>query len=473
MQAVDADNFLVFFGDASAGKPQFALQGSNFSGLSGFLPYVAATIVREPGTTTNITVSSDPAVTAANIAYAFLHTASDYYYTAPIGFAPDGSISATGGSPLGPWEAPVRVYMALPAVTVTARSAYEFDITFTGDYGYQQQPLLAVLNPKVTDPATGLHPAIAGATVQIVKQSSDEFRVNAPEVDNPETDWIDVYDQTNPQVAMDADGDFVITWESEVADAQNSVSDIFARRFSPSGWVDETHRDLTFTADSSAGTLEDGAFILSARVGAGNAIADSLPIIFNAADLNATALSIQDALINQLGFNAGTKVAVKASDAHQCTFTVTFAGTDVGQSITIDYKTAVIDYRDIQIVPTAGAATPLQGKFMLSVQLAALAPVFDTYPIDFDANDPAGTASRSPQCACRGRPRFGHGRSGHRFARRIRVSRVFGRGRLGASRFDQLQGRQRSVPRHSDYGGGCHVGIVQAARENRRSCAGR
>ena len=43
------------------------------------------------------------------------------------------------------------------------------------------------------------------------------------------------YDQTHPAVAMDADGDFVITWQGEVPDSDNPGSqyDIFASRYSP------------------------------------------------------------------------------------------------------------------------------------------------------------------------------------------------------------------------------------------------
>ena len=90
---------------------------------------------------------------------------------------------------------------------------------------------------------------MAGATVQILKQSSDAFRVNDPEVQDPNMSGSQFYDQTNPQVAMDLDGNFVVTWESVVPDSANSgsVSDIFARRFSPAGWVDDPYRDIVFT----------------------------------------------------------------------------------------------------------------------------------------------------------------------------------------------------------------------------------
>ena len=71
--------------------------------------------------------------------------------------------------------------------------------------------------------------------VRTLKEPSPEFRVNPEEVDNPFTPLPDFYQQNNPAVAMDADGDFVIVWQSEVPDSvtPGSKTDIFARRFTP------------------------------------------------------------------------------------------------------------------------------------------------------------------------------------------------------------------------------------------------
>ena len=98
--------------------------------------------------------------------------------------------------------------------------------------------------------------------MRILKQSSDAFRVNDPEVQDPDMLGSQFYDQTNPQVAMDLDGSFVVTWESVVPDSANygSVSDIFARRFSPAGWVDDrlpghrvhSHRIIDLVGRSSS-----------------------------------------------------------------------------------------------------------------------------------------------------------------------------------------------------------------------------
>ncbi len=77
------------------------------------------------------------------------------------------------------------------------------------------------------------------SSIRTIKQNSDIFRVNPEEVNNPYTAGDDKYDQINPSVAMDGDGNFVIVWESVVPDSvtPNSGSDIFARRFAPVGVV--------------------------------------------------------------------------------------------------------------------------------------------------------------------------------------------------------------------------------------------
>ena len=113
--------------------------------------------------------------------------------------------------------------------------------------GMDEQPLLAVLNMVDT---VG-NPVTSGASVRILKQSSDTFRVNAPETQNPTTLRPQFYDQTNPQVAMDADGDFVVTWQSVVPDA-TSGTDIYARRFSAAGFVSGVTQDITFSTTASA-----------------------------------------------------------------------------------------------------------------------------------------------------------------------------------------------------------------------------
>ncbi len=253
VSAVDMNNYVIDFGDPSVGLSQAPkIIATDFADLGGFYPAIDFTIVRQSGTTIAIPISrTNPAITAQNIEYAFLYASqnSAENLVGPITFPAAGEVSATLGSPVGPYYTPDVLRVGLPSVQVTARSATEFDITFTGDMGKLQQPLLVPLN------ATTLAP-LAGATVTIIKQSSDTFRVNAPEPDDPSTIRPDIYDQTNPQVAMDSDGDFVITWQSVVPDSQNlgSFTDIFARRFSAAGYVPQWD-------SMSIGSLPSSAFV--------------------------------------------------------------------------------------------------------------------------------------------------------------------------------------------------------------------
>ena len=119
--------------------------------LSGLLPEVTLTAVRTPGTVT-IPVSNSPSLTARtlrdaqNIQYAFAHTTSQIVYTAPYTFPPDYSVDSKLPDSAGPYYQPRSVPLALPAVSVTARSTTEFDITFTGDAGYNEQPTLQLLD---------------------------------------------------------------------------------------------------------------------------------------------------------------------------------------------------------------------------------------------------------------------------------------------------------------------------------------
>ncbi len=243
--AVDAQNYLINYGNNSGGNAisQLSFSCYNSVGVStlpgAYLPTATLTPERLPGQTINIFVSAaNSTVTAANIQYAFSLTTQQV--SSPGVFLPPVA-DITQTTQYVPYTAPVTSREAMPGVTITARSSSEFDITFTGDGGLNQQPLMSVVDQSGT--------AISGASVRIIKQSSDAFRVNDPEYVNTLSNRPDVYDQTVPQVAMDADGDFVITWQGAVPDSVNpgSVSDIFARRFSPEGWI--TGSNPSFEAD--------------------------------------------------------------------------------------------------------------------------------------------------------------------------------------------------------------------------------
>ena len=323
--AVNAQKFLINYGANSGGHPinqvtvscYDALGNSTFPGA--YLPSVDLAPQRLPGATANIFVSAiDPSITAANIQFAFSQT-SQNVQLAPVFLPPTAFISPTLYN-YAPYTAPITTREAMPGVTVTARTTSEFDITFTGDGGLNQQPLMAVVDDTGTP--------IDNASVELLKQSSDVFRVNSPEPDNPLTNRPDVYDQTAPQVAMDANGNFVITWQSVVPDSinqgsQGSVSDIFARRFSPAGWVDDTYRDITFTPSDPNATDLSGSFILTT----GKGITGSLT--FDSTDLETTRSSMEDAL-HTLGYDAATTVTIQSTDPSAYVLRVNWGGNDLG-----------------------------------------------------------------------------------------------------------------------------------------------
>ncbi|MEN6558047.1 MAG: hypothetical protein ABFC54_07695, partial [Thermoguttaceae bacterium] len=316
---VDALNYQICYSDAanasflSGTQPSLTVGNTNFS--TGYLVAGTVTTLREPGTTLKIIISNDPTLTAEqnmaqtveNIKYAFSAATSTTYATAPTIDGPSNTVSTTR--------------IALPEVSVTARSEYEFDITFTGDYGLQTQPLL-VLTAYDSSGAT-----MTGGTVKIIKQSSDEFRVNNIETDNINTNRIDVYDQYNAQVAMDADGDFVITWESD-STTTGSYTDIYARRFSASGFIDGVTQTITFTSTSTLGT---GTFTLTTDKGTSNAITFNLASVAN---------DVKYAL-NRLGYDPSS-VVVQSSSTSTCILSITWdtasipeiVGTPVGWAST-------------------------------------------------------------------------------------------------------------------------------------------
>ena len=485
VQAVDADDYLIDFGGKSQSLAQPLFAG-NSGGLSGLTPAVVATAVRTPGTVT-VPVSNDPTLTAAqnmaqtaqNIQYAFTHTTSQIVYTAPYIFPPDSTIGPTG--PQGPYYEPISVPLALPAVSVTARSPTEFDISFTGDEGYNEQPALQILdtsNQQVqqvqftpsyayeyggvpylygsftlktgkgttssiafnsqglntvatqvkaalvalgyspstsvafnsntspftmsitwssVDTASGVIPLVqcttsmsaavttaygdgkplAGATVQIIKESSDAFRVNDPEpVWNPSNaSRPQRYNQTDAQVAMDADGDFVITWQGYVPGSVNPGSgyDIFARRFSPAGYVNQV-QSVQFTPGNASVALS-GTFTLTTGKGT------TASISFNSTNLGTAATAVQQALIS-LGYDPATKVTAMQQGASYV-LQIAWGGNDTAISIPLVQVTTTMQLAGQPVVTSnipfvadmshdgtpdtpIGSVVPLGGQFQVN-----------------------------------------------------------------------------------------------------------
>ncbi len=256
VQGINPHEYYIQFGDLSLGEdqPQITVESSAFS--SGFLPAAITSTVREPIEIGSIPVSADdPELTAYAIELMFSFTNEDTL-TPPTVLPPNDP--ARWGT-TGPYVTPDVTEVGAAEVSVTpvweqqydpitgdpvlnadglpvvAPSTTKFDVTFIGDSGKKDQPLLVVsevLDESGADITGDLDPD----PVTTLKEPSPEFRVNPGEPNNPGTPGLlDRYDQKRADVAIDADGDFVITWESEVPapDRGGSVSDVFARRFSP------------------------------------------------------------------------------------------------------------------------------------------------------------------------------------------------------------------------------------------------
>jgi hypothetical protein len=119
VQPVSPQEYLINFGSASLGtkgvpKDQPEITVESFDFVSGFLPAVIVSTVREPEVLANIPVSPDnPNLTAEAIRQAFLTTSTDYYL-GPTDFPPPGRIRPPV-SWLGPYEEPDVVRQGWPA----------------------------------------------------------------------------------------------------------------------------------------------------------------------------------------------------------------------------------------------------------------------------------------------------------------------------------------------------------------------
>ncbi|MHC4400564.1 MAG: trypsin-like serine protease, partial [Planctomycetota bacterium] len=294
VQPLNPHEYLVEFGDASKGldQPQITIEASDFT--SGFLPSVLTSTIREPVVIANIPVSpDDPALTAQAIEQALLGTSVDLYM-GPIRFPPPERLPTmqSFGTDV-PREEPDVMRDTDAHVMVEPVSLTVFDLTFTGIAGKKDHPELVLLHAQDdfgnTEDAFGTPLLkLQGVGVETLKEPSPEFRVNPEEPDSPFTPLPDKFEQKNAAVAMDADGDFVIAWESEVPNSVSfgSVSDIFARRFSPAPLVEPEDVDLaqgirplgnefqvnTFSVyaqtQPSVGMDDDGNFVVAWATGA-------------------------------------------------------------------------------------------------------------------------------------------------------------------------------------------------------------
>ena len=248
------------------------------------------------GAALGITVDSDPWVTAKNIQNAFNAVSNPTLY-APVTrgyiydeathtytYAEEPSRAYSSDQTYGTMQAAIKAIEV--KVVPVAGTTNQFQVTFTGANGLQNEDALIVSSAeyvtktKEVDPVTGKSKAVYNYVDVIaqdsrtgeyghvsdknyspvattVKESSSIFRVNASEVAEfvVDSDGDVVYDregtlatngtgrtnQMKPDVAMSADGTFVVVWESENADAKQpyNKSDIMARRFVVQGYAEE------------------------------------------------------------------------------------------------------------------------------------------------------------------------------------------------------------------------------------------
>ena len=264
------------------------------------------------GQKTGIVVDADPYKTAQNIQKAFdsANYAAKLYAPITRGYeynekthrfeytsAPTSAYSSDES--YGSMQAPIPGLEVL--VEPVAGTTNQFRVTFTGVSGLiDQDPLFvsaATYSTKVSksyvytdvvvqNPKTGLYEYTGTGDYDVnkstvtVKQSSEVFRVNSVEIadfvlDEDGDVMTDRYgemyingtgrtDQSKPDVALSADGSFVVVWQNENPDALDTYNrtDVYARRFKTQGYlptVDEAGYDANYTIKFYDNGSEDGS----------------------------------------------------------------------------------------------------------------------------------------------------------------------------------------------------------------------
>lgn len=363
VEATDPHTYIVYFGAASQGKDQPLITVESQSYTSGFFPATLVSTIRQPTLISNITVASSAntasldawaaaQATAAQIERAFAQQTSQQYFVAPVDVQPPDLYNRLPPSP-APYSEPqtrrAPISVSVVPVDLTAQGyalGTVFDITFTGAYAKQDVPLMAITDVRA-DNGVDLTPLLPAVPVKTMKQSSAEFRVNPPDPVNPVTGEPEPLDQRNPAIAMDADGDFVITWESDIPNSANpgSVSDIFARRFSPMGMVDDPSSVRGFVTQGVRSWVNDiqvitfdpnlaGPLAGTFRVQIPNWVTGdtvtSEPITFDSRALGKVATDLQTTLI-MAGYSGARVRQISGVDPYQ--FEVTFGGRQAGLDV--------------------------------------------------------------------------------------------------------------------------------------------
>ena len=264
--AESTKDFLITFGDSCIGQNMPELEVRNVHVRSGNYPGIIMSTVSEPIVLTNydswgneigiVVDPSNPQLTAQRIQQAFDYVSTFsafprvYTYTRNVYTYRENGVTDYVDNAYRPSYN--QFYAPEVNVSIVNGANFEtgtaFDITFVCSAGLTVHDLILT---SATDEfgteyvsyqkQTGAKSKSEVIGVDTVKQSSEAFRVNAPEENDPMSIVPLVTNQMNPSVAMDADGDFVITWQSESPALGNStVTDIYARQFSPQGIVEES-----------------------------------------------------------------------------------------------------------------------------------------------------------------------------------------------------------------------------------------
>jgi len=378
--------------------------GTQFT--SGFYPFAEVVTVREPVVLSNIAISpTDPARTAIAIEQAFWVTSTSL----PIGPTELGQPPQPPSGSEGPVSVVPTMRVAVPTVSVTPvynvpgrPDGTVFDITFTGASGKKDHPLLVV--SEVLDENGAV---LTGSSVTTLKEPSPEFRVNPEEPDDPFTLLPDRFNQTHAVVAMDADGDFVIVWQSEVPSWAHptTVSDIYARRFRPAGLRDPASIDFLvdmnldgvaeFPVQGVIALVSPEASIVQRLIvdatGAGPLAGNfrlrfanqiTRNIQFDSTNLSGTASAIQAAM-TAAGFRNVSVRVIRATDPYE--FEISFTATFTGPNGRSD---AILQYAD----PTTGTALG-----SLATVLSWMDPALDVYT--FRVNQVVNGAQAQPAVA--------------------------------------------------------------------------
>ena len=263
------------------------------------------------GQQTGIVVDADPYKTAQNIQNAFNNVSQQASLYAPITrgyeyneqthrfeYTNDPTRAYSSAESYGSMQSPISPIEVV--VEPVAGTTNQFRITFTGASGLTDQDALFVsaatyatkvassyvyTDVIVQSPKTGAYEYVGAGDYDVnkstvtVKQSSNVFRVNSAEVadfvlddmGNIVTDrYGNTYingtgrtDQSKPDVAISADGSFVVTWQSENSDVLQSYNrtDIYARRFETQAYLPtegEGGFDSNYVVDFYENGTKDG-----------------------------------------------------------------------------------------------------------------------------------------------------------------------------------------------------------------------